>query len=229
MNNTQILVVEDESIVALDIKRTLNNSGYEKIELATNYDDAINIVKNSSPSLIFMDINLKNSKDGIQTAIDILKIENIPIVYLTAYSDEATINRAIKTNPIGYLLKPFKTEELKSTVMLSLYKINKSNSEYIVQNYENLGFNYYFDLGNETLYYNDMPLKLGLKERKLLAILVEAQGRIVSFREIEYLLWPDVPVSNSTLRTLIYRLRGKLEYKIIDTISSIGCKIVPVL
>ncbi len=74
-----------------------------------------------------MDINLKNSKDGIETAKEIQKIENIPIIYLTAYSDENTIERAIKTNPISYLLKPFKREELKSTILLGLYKIYESN------------------------------------------------------------------------------------------------------
>jgi DNA-binding response OmpR family regulator len=228
MNNTKILVVEDESIVALDIKRTLENLGYKDTICVTNYTDALKSVKECKFSLVFMDINLKNSRDGIETVIDIQKIANIPIIYLTAYSDEETITKAIQTNPVGYLLKPFKTEELKSTIMLSLYKINKSNKEHIIKNYKSLGFNYYFDLENETLYYNDMPLKLGLKERKLLTLLIQSKGRVVSFNEIEYFLWPDAPVSDSTLRTLIYRLRGKLEYKIIETISSVGCKITPI-
>jgi len=225
MNNIKILIVEDESIVSLDIKRTLNSFGYKNVECVSNYDSAISSVQIYKPSIILMDINLKNSKNGIDTVIDIQKIENIPIIYLTAYSDEDTIFKAIQTNPIGYLIKPFKREELKSTIMLCIYKINNSDIKKSININKSLGFNFYYDLKNEILFYNQLPIKLGLKEKKLLTLLVEANGNIVSFSEIEYLLWPDAPVSNSTLRTLIYRLRSKLEYKIIETISSIGCKV----
>ncbi|WP_419764702.1 MAG: response regulator [Arcobacter sp.] len=227
MINTKILIVEDESIVALDIKQALKSFGYKDIYCTTNYDETLAHVKEFRPSLIFMDINLKNSKDGIETAIAVQTIENIPIIYLTAYSDEDTISRAIHTNPIGYILKPFKREELKSIIMLCLYKIDKAKKEYINKNNICLGDNYYYALEDEILFYNEIPIKLGVKEKKLLTLLVEAKGRIVSFNEIEYLLWPDSPVSDSTLRTLIYRLRCKLEYKIIETITSIGCKIIP--
>ncbi len=64
-------------------------------------------------------------------------------------------------------------------------------------------------------------------KKKLLTILVEAKGSIVSFSNLEYYIWPDAPVSNSALRTLIYRLRSKLEYKLVETIPSIGCKLTP--
>lgn len=174
-----------------------------------------------------MDINLKNSKDGIETVKDIQRIENIPIIYLTAYSDELTINRAIETNPISYLLKPFKRDELKSTILLGLYKINKSNYENIENKCTYLGFNYYFDLKDGILFYKNIPIKLSNNEKKLLTLLVDSKGSIVSMREIEHYIWPEAAVSNSTIRTLLYRLRAKVEYKLIETIPSIGCKLTP--
>ncbi|WP_417326397.1 response regulator [Halarcobacter sp.] len=225
MTNEKFLIVEDEAIVALDIKKSLENLGYYVVACATNYDEALKFVKEKEPSIILMDINLKNSKSGIDAAIDIQKIKNIPIVYITAYSDEETIKKAVKTNPIAYLLKPFKREELKTTIYLALHKINSSYELFKNKDFIHLGLNYYYNLKDETLFYENLRIKLSIKERALLSILVEAKGSIVSFNSLEYLLWPDYPVSKGALRTLIYRLRTKLEYKLIETIPSLGCKI----
>ncbi len=226
MKKNRILIVEDETIVALDIKRVLINLNYEVTDCVKNYDNAISSIIKSSPDIILMDIHLKNSKDGIETTEDIQKIKNIPIIYLTAYSDENTIIRAIKTNPVSYLLKPFNADELKSTILLALYKISKSNT--IITKGKHLGFDYYYDLDHKILIYKSIPIKISINEKRLLTLLVEARGTIVPFREIEYDIWPDTPVSDSALRTLLYRLRSKLDYKLIETIPSIGCKLTPI-
>lgn len=226
MPKTKILIVEDESIVALDIKRILTNLQYEVTDMASDYFSAIKSVQKYRPDIILMDVNLGKGKDGIQTVEEIQLNYDIPIIYITAYGDENTINRAVATNPMGYLLKPFKKDEIKSIILLTLYKLNQINDSNKNINHHNLGSNYYYDLDNEILFYKNNPLKLSIKEKKLLTILIEAKGQIVSFRELEYMLWPDAPISDSTLRTLIYRLRTKLEYKIIETVSSVGCKII---
>jgi len=225
MTNEKVLIVEDEVIVALDIKKTLQIFGYEVSECVTNFDSALKSIKDNVPSLILMDINLKNSKNGIETVREIQKIKNIPVIYITAYSDEETIKNAAKTNPLGYLLKPFKREELKTIMYLAFHKINSSVKHFDNKGFNHIGLNYYYSVKDQLLYYENIPLKLSLKEKELLTILIEAKGRIVSFTELEYLLWPDYSVSDSTLRTLLYRLRSKLEYKLIDTIPYTGCKI----
>ena len=225
---TKILIIEDEAIVALDIKSALEQLGFEVTNIASNYDEAIVSVKSHVPDILLSDINLIQSKDGIETVSDIQKIKNIPIIYLTAYSDDKTIQRAIQTNPVGYLLKPFNREELKSTIFLGLHKIKQSNKIRVNDDFVNLGFNYYFDLENSILLYQDMPISLSKKERMLMSILVEAKGSIVPFRYIESLIWSDNFISDSTLRTLLYRLRAKLEYKLIETIPTVGCKLTPV-
>jgi len=224
----KVLIVEDETIVALDIKNVLASIGLCVTNSVTNHDDALKSIKNIEPDIILVDINLKNSKDGIQTTKSIQKIKNIPIIYLTAYSDDETINRAIETNPIHYMLKPFKRNELKSTMQLAIYKINQEKyKQYSNNNFFKLGNGYYYDIKNEALFYHDIPIKLGVKERQLLSVLISARGNIVSFDRLIYELWPDEFVSDSTLRTLIYRLRTKLEYRIIETIPAFGCKLIP--
>ncbi len=226
MVKTKILIVEDETIVALDIKSAVKKLGFDVTATVTNYDDAINSFKNNEPDIILMDINLKDSKDGVKTAHDIQKIKNTPIIYLTAYTDDNIINRAIETNPVGYLTKPFKREELKSTIRLGLYKINKSNQPIIGKYCQCLGFNYYYDIKHENLFFQNKPIKLSIREKTLLTILVEAKGAIVPFSILEYNIWPNEPMSQSALRTLIYRLRAKLEYKLIETTTSFGCKLI---
>ncbi|MCH9812934.1 MAG: response regulator [Epsilonproteobacteria bacterium] len=225
MSMRKVLLVEDEMIVALDIKNAISELQFDVIDIVTNFDDALKSVKANKPDIILMDINLKESKDGIETAIEIQKIKNIPIIYLTAFSDTETINRAIKTDPVGYLIKPFKREELKSTILLGLYKTNRSNQIHIDQHCQYLGFNYYYDPHTHNLYYDNIPFKLSSKEKTLLQLLIEAKGNIVPFSVLEYQLWPDGPIADSTLRTLIYRFRAKVEYKLIETIPSFGCKL----
>ncbi|MDQ7817279.1 MAG: PAS domain S-box protein [Melioribacteraceae bacterium] len=118
----RILVVDDETIVALDIKNTLEKYDYNVIGVAANGGDAIKMVKSSKPNLILMDIMLKGSKDGIEVSTEINKIADIPIIFLTAYSDDNTLERAKMVEPYGYLIKPFDNRELFTTIEMSLYK-----------------------------------------------------------------------------------------------------------
>lgn len=230
MTKTRVLIVEDEAIVALEIKKALLKLDLEVTNTISSYDEVFDCITDKEPDIILMDINLEGSpKDGIEIVCEIQKIRNIPIIYLTAYSDDKTIDKAIATNPIGYLIKPFRIQELKSTILLGLYKINHPNDVTIYKNCLHIGFNYYFDLKSKSLYYKNKPIRLSLKEKELIVILVEARGAIVSFEQIEYYLWPDKPVSDSALRTLVYRLRSKLDYKLIETVPSFGCKLTPLL
>ena len=226
MKKTKILIVEDESIVALDIKRTLEKFNYEVTNTAINYNEAINSVMLNKPDLILMDVNLAKSKDGIETAKEIKMLDDIPIIYLTAFCDEDTINRAIETKPVSYLIKPFKQDELKSNIMLGLYKnrvvCDTPNDKKLIS----LGENYYFQKDKNELYYNTLAINLGRKEKLLLKMLIDAKGQIVRFEDIENIIWESQIISSSTLRTLIYRLRAKFEYKIIETLPNIGCRIL---
>ncbi len=118
----KILVVDDETIVALDIKNTLEKYGYKVVGIAANSKEALQLVKSSKPNLILMDIMIKGSKDGIETAQEINNFADIPIIFLTAYSDDSTLDRAKLVEPYGYLIKPFDNRELFTTIEMSIYK-----------------------------------------------------------------------------------------------------------
>ncbi|MGB8218581.1 MAG: PAS domain S-box protein [Candidatus Methanoperedens sp.] len=122
MLETTILVVEDEALVAEDIRRTLQNLGYAVPSTASSGEEAIKKVNEYRPDLVLMDIVLQGEMDGIETARQISSRFNTPVIYLTAYSYKTTLGRAKITEPFGYLIKPFREEELKMAVEIALFK-----------------------------------------------------------------------------------------------------------
>ena len=122
MANARIMIVEDEAIVALDLQHKLKTLGYAVSGVASSGEEAVRKVPQTRPDLVLMDIKLKGDMDGIEAAQRIRDEFNIPVVYLTAYSDENTLQRAKVTEPAGYLLKPFKDREVYATIEMALYK-----------------------------------------------------------------------------------------------------------
>ncbi len=122
MSPTSLLVVEDESIVAMDIKHRAEGLGYRVVGIAASGEDAIKLAREEKPDLVLMDIVLKGEMDGIEAAEVIREEMDIPVVYLTAYSDEKTLSRAKLTGPFGYIIKPFEDRELHSAIEVALYK-----------------------------------------------------------------------------------------------------------
>ncbi|MBN2206532.1 MAG: response regulator, partial [Candidatus Aminicenantes bacterium] len=119
---TRILVVEDESLVGRDIQNMLRSFGYEAIGPVATAAQAVRKAREHAPDLVLMDIVLKGGVDGISAAETIWDKLGIPVVYLTAYTDEPTLQRAKRTGPFGYILKPFEERELQTTIEMALYK-----------------------------------------------------------------------------------------------------------
>lgn len=125
MGNARILIVEDNIVVAEDIRVKLGHMGYSRAVIATSYEKAIKAAETRLPDLALMDINLGGGRNGIDTAAELRQSFRVPVVYLTAYADDATIGRAKITEPYGYLVKPFDDSALKSAIEIALYKKEK--------------------------------------------------------------------------------------------------------
>ena len=122
MTESRILVVEDEAIVAMGIKQKLEDLGHQVVDVVLTGEDAVETALKMEPDLILMDIVLKGSMDGIEAAAKIRNQLDIPVIYLTAYSDEEVLERARMTEPYGYIIKPFKKSELNANIEMALYK-----------------------------------------------------------------------------------------------------------
>ena len=110
---SKIIIVEDEIIIALDLKLRLENLGYEIIHTAFNGEDAIKRTGETNPDLILMDIQLNGEMDGINVAQQIRRLYNIPFIYLTGSYEDSLIDRAKQTNPVGFINKPFDETEIQ--------------------------------------------------------------------------------------------------------------------
>ncbi len=122
MAKSKIMIVEDEWITADDIRMSLQSLGYNVTSMVTSGEEAIQKAERDKPDLVLMDIMLKGKMDGIEAASQIRSCYNIPIIYLTAYADEKILERARITEPFGYIVKPFVSEDLKIAIEIALYK-----------------------------------------------------------------------------------------------------------
>ena len=121
-NAVKIFVVEDEVIISKDIQRSLKKLGYEVVGSAVSGASALERIAENAPDLVMMDINIKGDIDGIETAALVRERFHVPVIYLTAFADAPTLERAKTTGPFGYLLKPFEERELGTAIEMGLYK-----------------------------------------------------------------------------------------------------------
>ena len=122
MEPASILIVEDEPIVAKDIQLSLQRLGYRVPATATSGEEAIRKAGDTHPDLILMDIVLKGKMDGVETALQIQRKQDVPVIYLTADADSHTLERAKVSSPAGYMLKPYQANELRTTIELALHR-----------------------------------------------------------------------------------------------------------
>jgi CheY-like chemotaxis protein len=119
---TRVLVVEDEAVVAMHLRQELTKLGYTIAGVATTGEQALQMIEKVFPDLVLMDIHIQGELDGIETARRIPRYLHIPVIYLSAYSEDTTLKRAGDTHPYGYLIKPFLDRELHATIKMALVR-----------------------------------------------------------------------------------------------------------
>ena len=132
----KILLIEDEFIIIKDIKSILSENEFASVDGARNFNSALDLFVKNRYDLIISDINLNDDKDGIDLITELSKISEVPVVYLTAYSEPDIVSRAEKTMPFAYLLKPYSNSQLKITINLAILNFAKKTNliEEVVEN-----------------------------------------------------------------------------------------------
>lgn len=224
MNNISILIVEDESIVAMEIKHHIETLQYNVVEVCSNGNDALAMFAQHRVDILLMDICIKGESDGIETAARIKELyPQTMIIFLTAHMDEYNIDRAIALNPMAYLSKPFRREELNAFLKIASHKIaTEHTSQARSPNCTILDEEFCYDKDRHVLLFYSQSIHLTKKENDLLCILMENKNSVVDFYTIANFIWPDKNIRSNTVRTLIKRLRQKLKHKFIETVSSRG-------
>ncbi|WP_281951268.1 response regulator [Nitrosophilus kaiyonis] len=213
----KILIVEDESLVAMEIESALKKSNFDTCAVVDSGEEALDIVSKCQPDLILMDIYLDGQINGIEACKKIKDKHNIPVIFLTAYSDKKTMKEALDCMPDGYLIKPFRRAELYASIQMILQKKRNENIKIPICSKS------FYDREKHLIINEKEEIKLTKKETQFLELLLKNRGKIVTFETIEFELWPNKSVSETTRRTLIHRLRNKISKDCFKTIIGVGC------
>lgn len=217
---SNVLLIEDDEIISSSIKYYLDNEGLNT-SIVSNENDALELLKDNKINLILLDITLGN-ENGFEIFNKIKKVYNIPIIFLTALDEEVNVVRGLEMGADDYIAKPFRARELLSRIKNVIRRTSNSAEEII---YKNIKVN----IKQAKVYKDGEHIFLTTLEYKLLLILLENKGKILSRDKILSLIW-DVSeefVNDNTLSVYIKRLREKIEInpnepKIIITVRGQG-------
>lgn len=216
-----ILVVEDETIIAIEIEDIVRDMGFENIHRVGTKEEALEFTEENDVDIVLLDINLAGEFEGIDIARHLQN--NSPqtsIIFLTAYSDELILKAISEIHFAAYILKPFRKSELEAILNLQRMKKDKKTPRYLT-----ISPFYTLNTSKSLLIYNDEEIHLTKKESLLLELLADNNHNIVSFYDIELEVWADTGVSENTRRNLIYKLNKKLPIPLIETHIGAGYSI----
>jgi len=218
--SARLMIVEDESIVAIELSDYLEDLSYEVVGIASSGVRGFKMAMELRPDVILMDVNIYGDEDGIDLAKRIKEELSCAIIYITAFTDTNSLERAIETDPASYLTKPFNHKELEVAIKIALKRA-------ILQKDEKKGGieiddEFSYDPFSQQLLCRGEYVHLTKQERELLQLLIEANGQLISSIDVESRLWPDKFPSESTRRGVVSRLRSKLKYQFIETVSGQG-------
>jgi len=226
MTGLKVLIVEDESIVALEIESYLNSLDCKVVDVVSDGLEAVTLCKKYNIDLVMMDIFLDGDIDGIEASLKIKEInKDIMIVFLTANNDNYNIQRAVEVDPLVYLSKPFDRKELFAAINIAknrLFNQQKTSLSDHDRKLLKLDEEFGFDMDNTLLYYHDELVHLTKKETQLLQLFISNKNNLVTNYMIENEIWPDKVANTNTIRTLIKRLREKLKHRFIKNIPARG-------
>ena len=224
-----IVIVEDEVITQRYLQDILSQHNVHVSGCFDNASDTLEGIKNIECDMILMDINIKGPVDGIQLAKIILETHILPVIFITAHNDDATLEELLELAPYGFIGKPFSSKEILVTLRIAYkrYLIHTEASKVVPSNDQvatDIVINEYYTYSQTSslLYYDGEAIKLNKKQSMLLDILSKNVNTTVAYETIILHLWEDTDISDSALRTLVYSVRKLLPDLPIVSHSKIG-------
>lgn len=214
-----VLILEDDPIIALDIKSIVETLPRFHAFIASDTPSAMKIAHKYRLHVVLADIQIKGSIDGIETAQMLQQLYHSHVIFLTSFSDEETLKRASSISITGYILKPFREEELIASLRLCALRIQETSA------FIDIGKGYVYSIKHQQLYLNDVPVILAAKEQQLFLLLLHNRGKIVPLSYIDEVIWSDSVISDTARRQLMHRLRTKLPELSFEVVKYSGYKL----
>ena len=220
----QVLIVEDEVITQRYLMNILDQGGVDAIECFDNGDEVLSVMKERRYDMVLMDINIKGAMDGIQLTKHILRMHRLPVVFISAYSDDETLDEVLELAPFGFVTKPFSSSEVLASVKIAYKRFltfeekNKEENENLII----LTEHYTYSQEKKVLYKDGRAVEMNAKQSTMIEILVKNLNHTVSFEEFIREIWGENDIASSALRTLVYSIRKQLPDLPLHTHSKTG-------
>lgn len=219
MDKIRILLIEDEKIIAQNLKSVIENFGYELVDIVTTAEEALEVAFDKCIDVVVSDIEIRGLTDGIEVSRILQNTYNLPIIFTTAYNDEEKIKRASDVvNMVGYLVKPIRIDELDTLIKIAVtkYKILEKRK------LKDINKVYKYDFENKKIYEDEKEIVLTRNESILLSLLVNSNDKILAYEAVNRAIWKEQKGSDVARRQLIHRLKTKLNKLEIASEKGIG-------
>ncbi len=215
------VIVEDEKVVALHMRMVVQRLGHEVVAVVGNGEEVLSLAKSLPCDLLISDIRIVGEKDGVEIAEIIQDRCGCQVIFVTAYRDIETLDRAANVDFVGFLVKPFREDELETLVQIAAIRSRKESHCNLV-NIDSV-YSYCFDCA--TLFQEKRPIELTEKEHCFLRSLLETGNEFLSYEQLDQIVWGEAPVDSNTRRQLIYRFKRKAPYFPLKLVKGFGYRI----
>jgi len=227
----KVMIVEDELLSQRHIQNILKSLDVDVVGCYDNAADARAAITQGCCDMILMDINIKGAEDGIQFSRSILQQYNLPIIFISAYSDGETLEEVMELSPYGFITKPFSAKDVEVAMGIAYKRFHvdkekkkpsETPAKVIQETKVHITPDFYYDIEEHTLFQNDVPVHLNKKQMKLIETLSIHCNQIVGYSTIIDEVWPNGVAADSSLRTLVYSIRRILPDLPIESHSKLG-------
>jgi DNA-binding response OmpR family regulator len=223
MKAYNILIVEDAVFNAEFIRKVVLSLGHKVVDVTDDAKSTLEVVSKQAVDLVLMDINIVGPTDGISLAKKLNEKHTLPIIYMTAFGDSATISETKGTNLYGYVVKPFDAQDIEAALSVAIQRI-ESEKDLITNNTSDcktiLDNGYYYNTNSKILFHEEEEIVFTKNEKLLFDVLFTHYNEVVSCDLLRNKIWYNKSVSDSTIRDTISRLRKKVpELNIVNSIS----------
>jgi DNA-binding response OmpR family regulator len=229
---SKVMIVEDEMLAQRHIRNILKSLDVEVAGCFDNAADARAALTQDLCDMILMDINIKGPEDGIQFSRSLLQQYDLPIVFISAYSDGETLEEVLELSPYGFITKPFSAKDVEVAMGIAYRRFHADGTKRAMAaataptalqaDTVQIDELYRFDVRAQILYRQDESVRLNKKQLKLISTLAQHCDQIVDYNTLIDEVWPDGVLADSSLRTLIYSVRQLLPDFPIESHSKMG-------
>jgi len=216
-----VLIIEDDSIVAMHIRETVQGHNHQVVGVVKSAESAFRVAREKAVDIVISDINIEGEMDGISCCKVLQESYHVSVILVSAYNDMATLQNASSLDFTGYLIKPFREDELLT--LLDLIALREKRKEHPQRKKLNKVFSYCPK--HQTLYKEDQVVELSQKEKTFLEALIRANGAIVSYQYFIDMIWDGEEVSDVARRQLVFRLKQKLPGFPLKLVRGVGYKL----